>query len=127
MKHYFILSHNTARQFAIEAVKTVPDGYIVEIKPKTRSLEQNAMLHSILQTVASKIQWANSYRDAQTWKRLLIAAWLRARGETVELLPAIDNHGVDVVFRHTSKLSVEEMSEFLEYVQAWAIEQGIQI
>ena len=127
MKHYFILSHNTARQFAIEAVKTVPDGYIVEIKPKTRSLEQNAMLHSILQTVASKIQWANSYRDAETWKRLLIAAWLRARGETVELLPAIDNHGVDVVFRHTSKLSVEEMSEFLEYVQAWAIEQGIQI
>ena len=127
MKHYFILSHNTARQFAIEAVKTVPDGYIVEIKPKTRSLEQNAMLHSILQTVASKIQWANSYRDAETWKRLLIAAWLRARGVTVELLPAIDNHGVDVVFRHTSKLSVEEMSEFLEYVQAWAIEQGIQI
>ncbi len=127
MKHYFILSHNTARQFAIEAVKTVPDGYIVEIKPKTRSLEQNAMLHSILQTVASKIQWANSYRDAETWKRLLIAAWLRARGETVELLPAIDNHGVDVVFRHTSKLSVEEMSEFLEYVQAWAVEQGIQI
>jgi hypothetical protein len=127
MNYYFVLSHEQARQFAIETVKTVPAGYIVQIKPKNRSLEQNAMLHSILQTVAKTVQWANGYRDVETWKRLLMAAWLRARGETVELLPALDNHGVDVVFRHTSKLSVEEMTEFLEYVQAWAVEQGIQV
>jgi hypothetical protein len=127
MKYFFILSHDKARQLAIETVRTVADGHIVEIKPKHRSLEQNSMLHSILTKVAMRVEWAGKLRDVDTWKRLLTAAWLRARGESIELLPAIDGHGVDVVFRHTSKLTVSEMSEFLEYVQAWGVEQGIEV
>jgi len=127
MKQLFYLAHDVARKNALEAVKTAPEGYIVEVKLPTRSLEQNALLHSIMQAISKKVEWAGSYREVDTWKRLLTAGWLRARGEPIEILPSIDNHGVDIVFRHTSTLTIAEMSEFLEYVMAWAAEQGVDI
>ena len=127
MRQNFILAHPTARSNAIEAIRNAPDGYAVEIKPKNRSLEQNALLHTLIQIISRKIEWAGSYREVDTWKRLLTAAWLRARGEPVTMLPAIDGHGVDIVFRKTSDLTIVEMTELLEYVQAWAIDQGIEL
>lgn len=127
MKQLFILAHEMARKNAMQAVLEAPTGYAVEIKPKNRTLDQNAKLHALIGDVADKVVWANKLQSVETWKRLLTAAWLRARGEPVEMLPSIDGHGVDIVFRPTSKLTVEEMSEFIEYVQAWAVEQGIEI
>ena len=127
MKRFFILAHELARRNTMQAVLEAPTGYVVEIKPHNRSLEQNAKLHALIGDIAKEVIWANKEQSVETWKRLLTAAWLRARGEPVEMLPSIDGHGVDIVFRPTSKLTVEEMSEFIEYVQAWAVEQGIEI
>lgn len=127
MRQNFVLSHPLARKNAIQAVTNAPEGYAVEVKPINRSLEQNAKLHSVIQEIARKIEWAGKKQDIETWKRLLTAAWLRARGEPIEMLPALDGHGVDIVFRHTSKLTIKEMSEFLEYVLYWAAEQGIEL
>ena len=98
---------------------------VVEIRPETRSMAQNARLHAMLGDVARQVEWAGKKRDTDTWKRLLTAAWLRARGESVELLPAIDGHGVDVVFRRTSKLTRAECSELCEYVMAWCSEHDV--
>lgn len=119
MKQLFILVHQQARLLAQQAIKGAPDGYVVEIKPKTRNLEQNAKLHALLGEISRSVEWAGSKRDIETWKRLLTAAWLRERGESIELLPSLDSHGVDIVFRHTSKLTVSEMSELIEYIRAW--------
>lgn len=127
MRKNYILVNDAVRNNTIQAVKEAPEGYYVEIKPATRSLEQNALLHAIIQRISRKVEWAGKLREVEAWKRLLTAAWLRARGEPIEMLPAIDGHGVDIVFRRTSELTVNEMTEFLEYVQAWAIEQGIDI
>lgn len=96
---------------------------LITVKHATRSVEQNDRLHAMLHEVAQRMTWAGKKHDLDTWKRLFVAAWLRARGEQVELLPAIDGHGVDIVFRHTSKLSVSECSELMEYITAW-VESG---
>jgi hypothetical protein len=127
MRQNFILSHRLARANALKAVQEAPEGYAVEVKPRSRSLEQNALLHTLIQLIAKKVVWAGSYREIDTWKRLLTAAWLRARGDPIQMLPSIDGYGVDIVFRKTSDLTVNEMTELLEYVQAWAIEQGIEL
>jgi hypothetical protein len=100
---------------------------VIEVKEMTRSVEQNAKLHATLTDIARQIEWAGAKRDVDTWKRLLTAAWLRARGESVEILPAVDGHGVDVVFRRTSSLTVKECAELLEFVQAWAVENGVRL
>lgn len=127
MRKYFILAHDTARTNAKTAVTEAPDGYAVEIKPITRSLAQNAKLHALISDIARTLEWAGTKRDVETWKRLLTAAWLRARGEPIEMLPALDGHGVDIVFRRTSELTVNEMIELIEYIQAWAVGNGIDV
>lgn len=98
---------------------------VLEIRPATRSDAQNRLLHSRIGDVARCCEWAGARRDPDTWKRLLMAAWLRARGEGVEILPALDGHGVDVVFRHTSKLTRSECAELSEFVMAWGSEHGV--
>ncbi len=98
---------------------------VLEVRPQTRSDAQNKLLHAMLGDIARQVEWAGKKRDTDTWKRLLTAAWLRARGESVELLPALDGHGVDVVFRHTSKLTRAECSELCEFVMAWCAEHDV--
>lgn len=92
---------------------------VLSFKRQTRSHEQNALLHAILTEIAATREWAGQKRDAEVWKRLLTAAWLRARGEGVEVLPALDGYGVDIVFRRTSKLTTAECTELIEFIEAW--------
>lgn len=97
----------------------------LEIRPEKRSDAQNRLLHACLSEISRQIEWAGAKRDVDTWKRLLTAAWLRARGEPIEMLPALDGNGVDIVFRKTSQLSKAECAELSEFVMAWAAERGI--
>lgn len=98
---------------------------ILSLKPETRSLKENALLHALLSQISRQKEWAGALRDTETWKRLLTAAWCRARGEHIEMLPALDGHGIDIVFRRTSQLTRAECSELIEFLYAWASEAGI--
>lgn len=98
---------------------------VLELRPETRSLAENAMLHALLTRISKQVEWAGKKRDPETWKRLLTAAWLRARGEPIEMLPAVDGHGVDIVFRRTSQLTRSECAELIEFVLAWSAEHGV--
>lgn len=122
MKRIFVMAHDVARQGAKRAIDELPAGWIVKMMPPTRSLEQNAKLHAEIQEIAETIKWAGEYRDTETWKRLLTSAWLRCRGEPLEMIPALDGHGFDVLYQRTSELNVKEMIELIEYVQAWRAE-----
>lgn len=98
----------------------------LEIRPEKRSDAQNRLLHACLSEISKQVEWAGAKRDVDTWKRLLTAAWLRARGEPIEMLPALDGNGVDIVFRRTSQLTKAECAELSEFVMAWATEHGVQ-
>jgi hypothetical protein len=100
---------------------------VLEVRPANRSDKQNRLLHSRLSDISKQIEWCGSKRDVDTWKRLLTAAWLRARGESVEILPALDGHGVDVVFRQTSKLSRAECVELCDYIMAWGSDRDVPV
>jgi hypothetical protein len=97
----------------------------VTVEPERRNADQNALLHVLLTEVAAQVEWAGRKRDIECWKRLMTAAWLRARGESIEVLPAIDGHGIDVVFRRTSSLTKSECAELVDFIQAWAAENGV--
>lgn len=101
--------------------RRIADGRAVTLtlEDERRNNSQNALLHAILTEISREREWAGKTRDVETWKRLLVAAWCRARGEAVEFLPALDGHGVDVVFRRTSKMSKAEIAELIDYVEAW--------
>ena len=98
---------------------------VVTVKPETRSDAENRLLHVLLSHISKTQEWAGKKHDVETWKRLMVAAWYRAIGEQVELLPAIDGHGIDIVFRRTSQLTRGECAELIEFIFAWGTHQGI--
>ena len=109
----------------IKAMTVAGHRLVLEVRPEKRSDAQNRLLHACLSEISKQVEWAGCKRDVDTWKRLLTAAWLRARGEPIEMLPALDGHGVDIVFRRTSQLTKAECAELSEFVMAWAAERGI--
>ena len=100
---------------------------VLEIKPEKRSDAQNRLLHACLGEISKQVEWAGCKRDVDTWKRLLTAAWLRARGEPIEMLPALDGNGVDIVFRRTSQLTRGECAELCDFIGAWCAENGVEL
>ena len=63
--------------------------------------------------------------DVEGWKRLLVAAWERSEGRQAEIYPAIDGHGIDIVIRHTSKMSKEQLSSLMDFVIATGTQWGV--
>lgn len=110
----------------IKAATMAGHRLVLTVKPETRSTAQNAMLHAMLQDVADQVPWAGKKRDVTTWKRLMTAAWLRARGDQVVILPAIDGHGVDIIFERTSRMTKAQVSELCDFIGAWAVERGVE-
>lgn len=121
-KRLFILAHTEARHRAMSCVAEAPQGYTVTVQEPRRNSDINAALHARLGEIADRVEWAGKRWDVETWKRLLVAAWTRATGERTLILPALDGHGVDIVFRRTSKMTQREMSDLIEFINAWAAE-----
>lgn len=46
---------------------------------------------------------------------------------SANMYPALDGQGFDVVYRRTSRMSVKEVSEIIEWLYAWAADKGIEI
>lgn len=125
VKRQYILVHDQARARAIEAVRTAEAGMVVEIREQKRNLEQNAKFHAMLSDISDQFEWAGQKLDIESWKRLLVAAWMRTRGQASLIVPALDGIGFDVIYKRTSELSRAEMYELTEYTVAWATEKGI--
>ena len=119
----FVLAHEEARRRAVSAVVGAPAGFVVTVQEPKRNLEINAALHAALTEIAARVTWAGKKWDIETWKRLLVAAWTRANGEPVVMLPALDGAGVDIVFRRTSMMTQPEMRDLMAFIDAWCAEQ----
>lgn len=118
----FALAHDEARRRVGEFARQAPDGVVVVFKEPTRDASINAALHAKLTEIAERRVWAGKRWPVDTWKRLLVAAWTRAEGEPADVLPALDGHGVDIVWRRTSAMTQREMRSLLAYIEAWEAE-----
>ncbi len=114
-----------SRRRAMQAVADAPVGQTVTIAEPTRSGAENALLHALIGEIAATHQWAGKKRDPEVWKRLLVASWCRVIGESVEILPALDGHGVDIVPARTSALSKRECADLITYIQCWMAEHEV--
>jgi hypothetical protein len=92
-----------------------------------RTLEQNDKFHALVQDIADQKQWMGELRPVPVWKQLISAAFERAQGRHMEMLPAIDGHGVDVVYWSSARRGKKSMSELIEFTTAWAIDNNIKL
>lgn len=111
----------------LKAVLQGDHRYTLTVKPMKRSTEANARLHAMLGWLAKNVKWAGKHQSIDHWKRLATAAWLRAKGEAVEVLPALDGHGVDLVYAATREMSGKQVGELMEWIEFWAADQGFDL
>lgn len=125
-KKTFVLNGPTPKDYAKEWIDLAPSDHICIIQQRTRSLDQNALLHKVLTDVSKQVEWQGKQFPVDVWKRLCVAAWLRERNEQPMMIPALDGKGFDVIFERTSKLKISECAELIEWIFAFGTEQGVE-
>ena len=100
----------------------------LEIKQSRRSTEQNDMFHSIIAQIAQKMGEAGSTWTADDWKRLLIDQWAHETNRRIgKVVPSLDGDRVVQLGLQSHKFTVEDSSEFIEFLIAWATNKGIDV
>jgi hypothetical protein len=116
----FVLSHQTARDRAVEAVRNAPAGVMVQIKPPTRTLEANAAMWAMLTEISEQVVWHGRKLDQTSWKNVFTAALKKQ-----DVVPNLDGTGFVVLGQSTSNMSKGEMSELLELIAAFGANNGV--
>lgn len=120
MKQKYTLAHATARQRAIDAVRAAPDGMVVEIRAKTRSLDANAKMWAMLTDLSRQLKWCDRDLSPADWKCLMTAHLKRH-----ETVPGLDG-GFVVLGAYTSQMTVRDMSDLIELMFAFGAENDVE-
>jgi hypothetical protein len=124
MKQTFVMSHDLARQRAIQAVKDAPEGFCVTVGEPTRTLDQNAAQWPYLTGFAAQKQLCLNgvmqYVTDDDWKDVLTGCWL---GET--RMAAFDGK-VIMLPQRTSQMGKRVFSDWMEFLVAMAAQSGVE-
>lgn len=120
MKQYFILAHDQARKGAMQAVMQAPEGYCVEIKEKTRSLDQNARLWALLTDLSNQVNWYGRKLSPENWKHVMTAALTKQ-----DVVPNIDGSGFVVLGQSTSKMGKKMFGDLMTLIEAFGVEHNV--
>lgn len=118
-KARYRLHGRTARMMATQHVQHAPEGYVVEIKAPTRSLEQNALLWARLTTLSEQVKWDGDTLTPDEWKDLM-SACLRKQ----KVVRGIEG-GLVFLGLRTSSMTKSEMADLLTLMEAFAAERGV--
>jgi hypothetical protein len=125
VKQLFRLAHHIARQKAIEAIRTAPEGHVVTLKAPTRSLEQNAKFHAICSDLAkSGLTWAGEPRTAEQWKVLLVSAHAKATKQGSEMVLGLEGEFVNLR-ESTAAMDKARGASLIEYAQAFCEQNSV--
>ena len=97
----------------------------LEVKDASKSREQEEKYHAIIGDIAKQAQHMGAKWDAETWKRLLVDKYCREIGLNSQIMANLDSDGLVQLGFQTRKFTKEQASEFVEFLQAWATENGV--
>ena len=124
-RNYFVLAHAQARRLASEACLNAPEGYVVQIKPPTRSLDQSAKFHAICGDIAkSGFLWAGKSRTPAQWKCLFVSGHAIATGEGSDVVPGIEGEFLNLR-ESTATMSKKRGASLIEYCEAFCATYSI--
>jgi hypothetical protein len=92
---------------------------VVEIKPETRTLAQNARLWAMLTDVSKQVDWYGRKLSQEEWKHVFTASLSKQ-----DVVPGIDG-GFVVLGKSTSKMTKPEMSELQQLIEVFGAQQGV--
>lgn len=91
----------------------------IQIKPVTRSLEQNSRMWAMLTEVSRQVDWYGRKLTPEEWKHVFSASLKKQ-----DVVPGLDG-GFVVLGLSTSQMSIREMSDLIELMSAFGAEKGV--
>lgn len=124
MKQQFILRNDDIRhnaKAAIDALLVGPDvaPMVVEIKPLTRTIDQNSKLWACLADVSKQVVWHGRKLSSEEWKHVFTASLKRQ-----DVVVGIDG-GFVVLGQSTSDMSRRALNELIELIYAFGAEHRV--
>lgn len=127
-KQKYFLRSEQIKNNAIEFVRSLPvdekKPLVVDVKPITRNLEQNAKFHAMCGDIARQVQFNGEWLPLEAWKVLLISAHAEATKEGSHLVTGLEGELVNIR-ESTAQMGVKRMASLIEYVTAWGVSHGV--
>ena len=108
------------RERAKRLIDAAPDRALVNIRPETRSNEQNALLWSLLSEV-SRAKPDGRELTADQWK----CVFMDAAGFKPTFVPNLDGDGFLCLGYKSSRLNKEEFSDLIECINEYGARKGV--
>lgn len=122
----FVLWTKEDRQRAVQAVMFLTRGWRVEIKAPKRTLPQNDRMWAMLTDVSEQATWNGDVLTPTEWKDMFTAAVkIAADPHSVRAVQGLEG-GLMLLGLHTSDMSTAEMTELLDYIEAWGVQHGVE-
>lgn len=118
-KKTFFLINDQVKAFACEQIRSAPETYVCELKPKTRTLEQNSKLWAMLGEVSQQVIWYGQKLTSEEWKDVFTASLKQQK-----VVPGIDG-GFVVCGQRTSKMTKSELSDLIELMYAFGVQHNV--
>jgi hypothetical protein len=100
----------------------------LEVKDASKSREQEEKYHAIIGDIAKQAQHMGAKWDVESWKRLLVWQFCKEKQiDAGKIVPSLDMTGVVQLGQQTRKFTKEQASEFVEFLQAWAANNGVEL
>jgi hypothetical protein len=120
-----IITGEAARKAICREILAAPEGWTVIIRPSDRTIDQNAAQWPILDAFAKQVQWpvngAMQLISAEDWKDILTSAFRRLQPRVAQGMDG----GMVLLGQRTSHFTKREFSDWLDFLNATAIEKGV--
>ncbi|MCT8552139.1 recombination protein NinB, partial [Glaesserella parasuis] len=127
-KQKYFLRSEQIKNNAVQFVKALPvdekNPLVVEVKPITRNLEQNAKFHAMCGDIAKQVQFNGEWLPLEAWKVLLISAHAEATKEGSRLVTGLEGELVNIR-ESTAEMGVKRMASLIEYATSWGVSNGV--
>ena len=99
----------------------------LEVKDASKSREQEEKYHAIIGDIAKQAQHLGAKWDTEDWKRLLVDQFIKDMNGLggSKIIPNLDGSGIVQLGFQTRKFTKEQASLFVEFLQAWAADNGV--
>lgn len=123
-KQTYHLVSSQVRQNACDAILAAPDGMVVQIKEKTRSMAQNDLMWSVLTDLSRQVPWPVNGEvtnlTPEEYKDLITASL----GQENRMAAGIRG-GFVMLGKSTSKMTIGQMKDLITFAHSFGDERGV--
>lgn len=98
--------------------------WVMEVREGNRTDEQNNAVHGLIDQVLKARPFHCGLRMS---KESYKAIFMHALGREARMLPTLDGDGLFPLGLSTSKLTISECRDLIEFILAWCAKEGIEI